>query len=279
MEKWSLWSDSNRNLKRLRTAVPRSFGVLNGEIIFDLLSHINDAVGRYAVANACPMETAYFAADERYSHPAHCKTLPPRKSCDFKEKSNMTASLVKPRHPETVKQIPHVVGKDLSSTRLIIVDTGATYDMANKEIVEKLFPECIRNLHKKTIINIANGKAYVEHGVKIRSGTWDCVADNIMMPNCPNLMSVGQRVLNAGFTHIWVREKFPCFISPCCRMIIIFDINGVIPCYSPCMEEFEETMLGSFDLASNMFKDTCGITVGRNGLIAIAIAPLPGVVF
>ena len=54
VEYWSKWSDSNRNLNRLRTAIPRSFGVLNGEIIFDLLSHINDAVGRYAVANACP---------------------------------------------------------------------------------------------------------------------------------------------------------------------------------------------------------------------------------
>jgi len=100
VESWSKWSDSNRNLNRLRTAIPRSFGVLEGEIMVNLLDHINDAVGRYAVANACPMETPYFAFGERYSPPAHCKVFPPRRSCDHNEKINLTAPLVKPRPPE-----------------------------------------------------------------------------------------------------------------------------------------------------------------------------------
>ena len=104
------------------------------------------------------------------------------------------------------------------------------------------------------------------------------IADNILMPNCPNLMSVGQRVLNAGFTHICVREKFPCCISPCCKMTIIFDVNGVTPWYSPCMEELEETMLGIFDLASDLFRKTCGIMVGKDGLLFIDIPPVPGAV-
>lgn len=29
-------------------------------------------------------------------------------------------------------------------------------------------------------------------------------------------------------------------------MILIFDLHGAIPIYSPCMEQFEETMIASF---------------------------------
>ena len=59
-------------------------------------------------------------------------------------------------------------------------------------------------------------------------------------------------------------------------MIIIFDLHGVIPIYSPCMETFEETMLGSFELCSNMFRKMCGIYIGDDGIIRLDLMPVPG---
>ena len=71
--------------------------------------------------------------------------------------------------------------------------------------------------------------------------------------------------MNAGLTFVWVKKCFSCSISPCSRMIIIFDLHGVISCYSPCMEQFEETMFGSFELRGNAFKNMCGVVIGSDG--------------
>ena len=62
--------------------------------------------------------------------------------------------------------------------------------MVNKLRVDARFPECIRSLLKKTNISTANGRAKVEHGVRIWSGPWDIQSDAIMMNNSPNLTSV-----------------------------------------------------------------------------------------
>ena len=49
-------------------------------------------------------------------------------------------------------------------------------------------------------------------------------------------------------------------------MIIVFGLHGVFPIYSPCMEQFEEIMLGSFPLCPNMFRKMCGIHIGDDGI-------------
>ena len=67
--------------------------------------------------------------------------------------------------------------------------------------------------------------------------------------------------MSVGFTLVYVKIRFPCFIPPCCRTFIIFDLHGVIPCYTPYMEQFEETMLGSFELKGHTFKKMRGIVV------------------
>ena len=58
-------------------------------------------------------------------------------------------------------------------------------------------------------------------------------------------------------------------------MIIIFDVLGVIPCYSTCMEDFGQTMLGSFELYENALRKTCGIIVEPDGRIILDLAPVP----
>ena len=97
----------------------------------------------------------------------------------------------------------------------------------------------------------------------------------MILKDSSNLASVGQRVMKAGFTFIWVRSKLPCFISPDCKSTIIFDVSGCVPVYSPCMEEMTDNMLGSFKLDANVFKDHCGISVTKRGTIEIDSLPEP----
>lgn len=92
---------------------------------------------------------------------------------------------------------------------MVIIDTGATYDMLNKWLAEACFPATMRELLKATKINMANGKAAVDKGVSIRSGPWDCITDAMMMKNLPNLTAVGQRTMHVGFSFIWIRGQ-PC---------------------------------------------------------------------
>ena len=157
-----------------------------------------------------------------------------------------------------------------------MIDSGATYDMLSRGLVEARFPKYLRDLIKATRINTANGKASVDKGVRLCSGPWDCATDAILMKNSPNVSSMGQRTIHAEFSFLWIRERFPCFISPCCTMIIISDVQGVIPIYSPCMETFEETMLGASKFAvdnpHNVFAISCGLKLGSLGMLAIQIA-------
>lgn len=44
------------------------------------------------------------------------------------------------------------------------------------------------------------------------------------------------------------------------------------------MEQFQDTMLGSFASSSNMFKKKCGIIIGDDGIIRLDLAPVPGCV-
>ena len=78
--------------------------------------------------------------------------------------------------------------------------------MINRNLVDGRMPGYIRDLIKPTNINTANGAAKVSKGVRVRTAPWDCVTDAILMDNSPNLNSVGQRVLNAGFSFLWIKK-------------------------------------------------------------------------
>ena len=123
-------------------------------------------------------------------------------------------------------------------------------------------------------MDTANDTVTVDEGVRVRVGHWDAIIDGTVMDGCStNLSSVGQRVMNAGFTHIWSRGKFQCFISPDAKSVIIFDLAGVVPIYSPAMEDFKHTKLGSFALNANEFRSVCGIWMNEDGRLEVDILP------
>ena len=96
------------------------------------------------------------------------------------------AKLVRPKKTETGHHdVPFISGAPLSISRMVIMHTGATYDMLNKALVDHRFPQCARDLLRTNQINTSNGKARVEEGVRIKSGPWDCTTGTIMMDNSP----------------------------------------------------------------------------------------------
>ena len=260
----------------LEASLANGYAISSNEIVHDLLPLVNLERGNNVVRLACGYDVAFLAEGELRNHHAHCRKLPKRATALNVHKVNWTNKLVLSKNDECEhKHIPVVSGSEISSSRMIFIDTGATYDMINRTLVQGRMPQAVRDLIKPTRINTANGKACVREGIRVRTAPWDCVADAVLMDDSPNLNSVGQRVLNADFSFIWIKRLFPCFLSPCCRMIIIFDLLGVIPCYSTCMENFDQTMLGSFELNENAFRKTCGIIVEPDGRITLDLAPVP----
>ena len=55
---------------------------------------------------------------------------------------------------------------------MILIDTGATYDMINRTLVQGRLPQAIRDLIKPTKINTTNGKACVREGIRVSTAPW-----------------------------------------------------------------------------------------------------------
>ena len=83
------------------------------------------------------------------------------------------------------------------------------------------------------------------------------------MSHSPELISLGERVMHAGFSFFWVHGKNPCFVSHGGRYIIIVDIDGVLPVWSPDLDESSE-LLGSSSFATT----STGTSVGSMLMLA-----------
>lgn len=209
---WSEWSDSNSNLAKVRESVSSTTAIKDGKVVWVVLPILMGLFNKFVKDYACAMEAAFLASGEMKHHPAHVKSLPHRRVVPFNEKENFTNKLVETRRDEDDHdRILVVPGEELSPSRMVIIGSGATYDMLNKVLVEARFPKFMRGLLKTTEINTANGKAAVDKGVRICSGPWDCASDAMLMENSPNRTSLGQRTMHAGFSFIWARGRFPCF--------------------------------------------------------------------
>ena len=63
-----------------------------------------------------------------------------------------------------------------------------------------------------------------------------------------------------GFTHVWVANKHPFFLSDGGRYIIILEIDSLLPIWYPQMENSRE-LLGTFEFWENIFKERCGVYI------------------
>ncbi len=135
----------------------------------------------------------------------------------------------------------------------LIIDSGASTDVLSLEHFTRLFPEFIRNTQNKLSFQTANDVVDASKGFRVRIADWDTPSDAVLMQNSRNLTSLGARCMHAEMSFIWIRGKYPCAFTEDMRMIIIFDLDGVIPVYKAELEN-SDSMLGTFELAINTMR-------------------------
>ena len=117
--------------------------------MWDVLPILTEMLDKYVKDYACPMEAAFLASGEVKHHPAHVEVLPPRRIVPFNEKRNFTKKLVKARRDEDDHgSIPVVSGEELSPSRMVMIDSGATNDMLKKVWWRHVFRNSCGNLSK-----------------------------------------------------------------------------------------------------------------------------------
>ena len=182
--------------------------------------------------------------------------------------ANSTERLVAPKKSETEPPVctPEMFGVD--ADRVLIIDSGSTANVLNKDKVKARNKELLRPTVHRLTFDTANSQTCVNRGLRARVGEWDCEADYVLMDDSPELLSLGERCMNAGYTFVWVEGKHPCFVSQRSKYITVLDVDGVLPIWSPGMEKGDGD-LGTFELWRNDFREKCGVYLNDEGQIII----------
>ena len=106
-----------------------------------------------------------------------------------------------------------VTGMELGNTRLAIMDSGCSSDTHPLDVAEKVFPGKILPLIKPITYETAGSPITCTKGATVRYGKWDIAVEVSLSPGCPSLISIGQRVMQAGFSFFWMRGCTPCMVS------------------------------------------------------------------
>lgn len=114
-------------------------------------------------------------------HPATTSRRPPRAEGFSPTERNKTSKLVKPNDADNTGGIPIVRGKLFNKVRSDLIDTGPSNDVLPAAHAYRSFPECIRTLINEYKVNTANGPTWVNDGVRIKLGNWDCATDAMIL--------------------------------------------------------------------------------------------------
>ena len=155
--------------------------------------------------------------------------------------------------------------------RTFIIDSGTSANVMQDKIAKDTVRQFIRRTEFELEFDTANSTVTADTGVRAIVGKWDMPSDYIIMEDSPELISMGERCMLQGFTHVWVSKKYPCFISPGSRYIVIFDLDGVLPIWSPAMDTQRTEYLGSWHFWKNAFRDRCGIFINPSGEVCLDI--------
>ena len=146
-------------------------------------------------------------------------------------KFNKTERLLK----ETVSGKALVTGWDMDPLRPAIIDSGCSSDTHPMVLATKKFPEKIRPLIKEIQFDTAADPVTCKHGATVKFGVWDIPLDVCLSPGDPSLISVGQRVMEAGMSFFWLAGRAPCFITADYKYIVVFVVSTNVPEYAPCL--------------------------------------------
>ena len=84
------------------------------------------------------------------------------------------------------------------------------------------FPTKVRRLIKSISFKTAANDVVCTKGPTVQFGPWVVALDVCLSPGAPSLLSVGQRVMEAGVFFFWMSGKKPCLLIadlPCCYFL------------------------------------------------------------
>ena len=114
-----------------------------------------------------------------------------------------------------------VTGKDIGNTRLAIVDSGCSADTHALDVAERNFPDKIVPLLNPITYQTASTPITCTKGCTVRYQKRDIAVECSLSEGTPSLLSVGQRVMQGGFSFLWMRGCKPCLISECMTYITV----------------------------------------------------------
>lgn len=160
-----------------------------------------------------------------------------------------------------------MTGWEMDPIRLAIVDSGCSSETHPVDLALARCPKKIRDLIKSIQFDTVAAPILYEKGATVKYGIWNVPLDVCLPPGFPSLLSVGQRVMEAGMSFFWICGRQPCMIIVDLRYIVVLGIQTNVPVYAPCFENFKNSFLGTFTLVDNAFAARCGLEIGTNGLI------------
>ena len=184
------------------------------------------------------------------------------------DKFNKTEILMIPTSQQSKPGDKYLVtGWEIDPVRIVIVDSGCSSDTHPEDLAKQKFPQKIGTLMKPIQFDTAADPILCTNGATVKFGVWDVPLDVCLSPGAPSLLSVGQRVMEAGMSFFWIAGKHPCMVIADLKYIVVFDISTNVPVYAPCFERLNNEFLGTFTLADNAFAERCGLAIGATGSI------------
>lgn len=145
--------------------------------------------------------------------------------------------------------------------RIIIIDSGSSTNVLSEDVAEQTLSRFIGDIDVDMELETANDVTSTSSGIRLQIAQWDMPTDYVLLDSSPELISMGERTMLAGFTFIWVAGKQPCYISPGGRYIVILEIDELCPVWGPHHETGHE-FYGTYELADDFFFERCGISLG-----------------
>ena len=154
--------------------------------------------------------------------------------------------MLRPKRRE--REIPYARPDDVNKRgmRVYILDSGASSNVIKQHDCTGALRRFVRQIINPINYDTAKGSITAAKGLRMQIAPWDVPCEVVIMQDCPDLVSMGERCMEGGFSYIWVHGKFPCFISPDSTYIIIFDVKNNLPIYSPDFEHSDD-MLSAFE--------------------------------
>ena len=94
------------------------------------------------------------------------------------------------------------------------MESGSCVDLVSEGTLTKAEAARVKTTEETTWLDTANGVTGVDKAVNVKIGALNDVMDVMVMKESPNVLSLGKRVMNEGYTFEWKAGSLPVLTSP-----------------------------------------------------------------